>query len=627
MQIAGANDLAGTLNNAFADLLGDEFKAMSGSIVDSDGTHSAVFTSVVYRTGSDICAGEAPAIPADEAAAVVDGCAELTLAGLRESYTRIARAKALKKTPMGEHPTRTNVTLGILMTARSAIPLEAVAEELARLNADTPGNHWPDMIVIAATAVINYAVQFPGESVSGDYLPPVGNALANGIPALYVVTVMRPTGTYAFNKMLAFLCAHLGIFMPGAKLPDWGAILEGVAKHVVTHTGYQYDLKGAIFPVPRQFYNDRYLPPPPFLIEGPKGNLLSAIQYLPWQDGGVILLKGKLPLEGILVFLGQKCIEHGRIMRRPHAQISYVLPISQADFQEMLLRLQRQSNMKVRRDTGRFVIQKIADEGTGTPFIARILLGIMTLRDVVYADEPGREEFDRLYESVTSSLGNARTSSQDIARMWEKHAGKVAAGEIVQVKGGNLHIAESIDRELRRDVESFLNAAARTMKTGLQHLARYMGKEIGFLFRKQNAFAKELVALEKTDQALAGYLRDTRAWTEPLLLLRNDLEHATWTLPRVTYKRTETSVRAEQPIISAKPVTEFVADSFDRLSCLVEELTVHGLQQQMPRGITITEVPLAERRAEAPERFRVTLSAGGLPEWRIAYHASRFEDT
>jgi hypothetical protein len=628
-EIAAATDedLAATLNSALLTFLGDDFKSMPASVVDSRKVQSAVFFSVVYRTGTDIDAGDPPAVPADGTAAVVDGCTELTLDGLRDSYARIARVKALKKTPVGDGQTRTNVTLGIMMAARSAVPVESIMKELERLNARTPNKHWPDMIVIAATAVINYAVQFPGESVSGDFLPPAENAMANGTPAFYVVTVTRPTGTYAFNKMLVFLYAHLGIFMPGAKLPNWDAILEGVTKHAVTHTGYQYNLKGEIAPVPREFYNDRYLPPQPLLIEGPKGEILSAITYLPWQDGGAILLRGQLPLEGILVFLGRKGIEHGRVIQRPHVQISYVLPISEAEFRDMLLRFQRQSNMKVRRDAGHFIVQKIADEGTGTPFIARIMLGIMTLRDTVYTDESVRDDFDRLHESVTSSLFNARTSSQDIVRMWDGHARRVAAGEIAEVRGGNLQIAESIDRGLRREVESFLNAAVRTTKTGMQHLAKHLNMDIGFLFRQQGGFEEGIAAMEKTNPALAAYLRDVRAWTEPLLLLRNDLEHAIWSLPRVTYTRTDSGVRAEQPHIGSKPVTEFTADSFDRLCCFVEELTVHGLQRQMPPGITIAEVPRAERRAEAPERFRITLSAGGLPAWRIAYHANRFEET
>ena len=44
--------------------------------------------------------------------------------------------------------------------------------------------------------------------------------------------------------------------------------------------------------------------------------------------------------------------------------------------------------------------------------------------------------------------------------------------------------------------------------------------------------------------------------------------------------------------------------------------TVHCLQRRLPTGITVTEILLARRLAEAPERFRVTLANGGMPSWR-----------
>ena len=44
--------------------------------------------------------------------------------------------------------------------------------------------------------------------------------------------------------------------------------------------------------------------------------------------------------------------------------------------------------------------------------------------------------------------------------------------------------------------------------------------------------------------------------------------------------------------------------------------TVHCLQRRQPTGITVTEILLARRLAEAPERFRVTLANGGTPSWR-----------
>ena len=56
-------------------------------------------------------------------------------------------------------------------------------------------------MVVASTGAVHYAVQFPGESLSGDFLPPAEGALAAFTPPMYIVIVMRPTGAYTFNKM------------------------------------------------------------------------------------------------------------------------------------------------------------------------------------------------------------------------------------------------------------------------------------------------------------------------------------------------------------------------------------------------------------------------------------------
>jgi hypothetical protein len=633
-EVASATEatLPDILNRVLRRFLGWPFKVTSACVVDGDGNKTETFAAVVYVESDGAAAPEPNAIPADAAAAVVDAYENLDLEKLRVAYGRIAQLKRLRKSAAlhPEVPWSTTVTLGVIFALRSALPLDDLAEDLDRLNAQTPGGEWPNMVVVASAGVVNYAVQFPGESsFSGDFLIPAEGETTGSAPPMYIVVVMRPTGAHTFNKMLASIVAHLAIFSPGAKVPNFTHILEGVPQEVMVISGYQYNLSGELLPVPREFYNDRYLPPLPWRIEDQQGNLLSTLQFLPWQDGGVILLRGKLPLDGLLIFLGKEALGRAglRILGRPNAHLSCVLPMTQAHFREMLARIQRQSNMVVRRDQSKLVLQKIADEGTRSPFMARVFMGIMRLRDAVYPDSARRKNFDTCYEFVISSLVNARTTAQEVIHLWEEHVRKVTSGVVARVKGTTIHIDESIDGQLRKQVESFLNTAVRALKQGMQDLAKELQVDIGFLFQKQGAFDTGVAALKTTDAALAEYLRRTRAWCESLLECRNAIEHEGWVLPRVRYSHTDGPVRAAGPSISGQPVSEFVTFMLDRLSCFVEELTVHCLQRQMPAGITITEIPLAHRLAEAPERFTLTLASGGRPAWKIAPHDSPLEET
>lgn len=625
---ASAGALSATLRGGIEKYVGWPYKVASASVIDSDGVVSDLFSAVVYAAAGDSRVAVPAQLPADSAAVVIDATDSLTIDNFREAYARVAGAKRLRKSPAPNLDTpTTTVTLGVIYAQTSDLALEAFAEEIERLNAATPSREWPDMIVIASMGAIQYAVQFPGESLSGDYLPPTEGALSKYIPAVYVVIVLRPTGTFTFNKMMSFVVAHLGIFSPGAKLSNFTEFLEGVPRTAVVVSGYQYDLKGNLNPVPRNQYQDRFVPAPPFQITDRRGKHLATIQLIPWQDGGTILLRGKLPLLGLLPFFGKQDILKAGVVTRPgDLQISYVLPITPADFGDMLTEFQQRSNMLVKQPQSQWVVQKLADEGSASPFMARLFMGLMRLRDVVYSDPVTRESFDKAFDFVPTSLFSARTTVKEISELWTGHARKVATGEVVRRQGLAIHIDENIDKELRKQVEHFLNSAARVIKQGMQGLSAQLGIDIGFMFKQQPAFERGITTLKATDPLLADYLEKSRqTWSEQLIKSRNDLEHNNWSLPRVTYDASGANIVAVEPLVAGQPVTEFVQEMLDRVCCFVEEVTAHCIQKKMPAPITVAEIPLAERRPEIPERFQVTLSVGGQPRWEICHQLRPFE--
>lgn len=621
--------LADALNQRLNQLLTWPFRATKGFARDAEGQKTDIFGTVIYTASQSQPTPEPSNFDADNVACVIDIDESLDVEKLRAAYERIARAKRLRKTLSPNVPgvPLTTVTLGIIFAREAAVPIESLAEELGHLNRQHPDREWTDMVVVLSKGIINYAVQFPGESVNGDFLPPAEGASALYSPPIYVIIVVRPTGQFTFNKMCSFLMAHLKIFSPGANLPNWDRILEGTPKEAMTLTGYQYNLSGKLVPVPRQFYNDQYIPLRPFLIEDQQGNLLSTLQFLPWQDGGVVLLKGKLPLDGLLIFLGKNVLERGGIVNRTDGQISYVLPITQADFLQMLQSIQRQSNMVVKLDPSKFVLQKMMDEGSSSPFIARLYLGILRLRDVVFPDYAKRDIFDKPYEPVMEALLNTRSASQEIAQLVADHFSELAKGEIGQLRGHTIYIEKPIDKELRKEVETFLNSAVRALKQGMQEVTKALGKDIGFLFKKQNAFEDGIRKLEKDDRHFAAYLRETRKWSERLINSRNAIEHEGSILPKVRYTEVSGIIHADEPEISGQKVSDFVKFIMDRLICFVEEVTAHCLAARMPAGITVTEIPLFQRESDMPLRFHVTLPNGGMPIWNIAYHQCSFEET
>ena len=189
---AGAT-LPETLNRVLERFLGWPYRVTSACVVDQDGTRTERFVSVAYVTSEGAAAPESTAIPADAVAAVIDSCESLNLDGFRAAYSRIAQAKRLRKgaAPHPGVPWSTTVTLGIIFALRSELPFDDLAEELNRLNAGKPGGEWPNMVVVASTGVIDYAVQFPGESLSADFLIPAEGEITGPAPPMYIGFVKK----------------------------------------------------------------------------------------------------------------------------------------------------------------------------------------------------------------------------------------------------------------------------------------------------------------------------------------------------------------------------------------------------------------------------------------------------
>jgi hypothetical protein len=616
------------LNDQLKRSLGWPFAVASGTAHDANDQATPSFASIIFTQtqGEENPEGEPANVAADRLACVIDVSHTLDQEGLRGAYQRVARAKTLQKSPAAKEVVHTTITFGIIFAVTATVPLERLAEELDRLNQQTPNAHWPDMVVVLAHGLITYAVQFPGEpAISGGFLPPAEGAFASYVPAIYVVMILKPGRDYTFNQMMDLLLAHLAIFSPGAKLPDREAITKGVQNLALTQTGYQYNLSGELRPVPPEQYQGRHLPQRRFLVQDKKGAVLATLQFLQWQDGGVVLLRGKLPLEGLIVFLGRAVLKKAGTVRREGLQISHVLPISEQNFLEMLQRIQRQTNMDVRNDPGKFVVQKLADEGASSPFMARLFIGILTLHDTLADSE--KQQFEAAYHPLMTTLLDIRATAKELADIYADHTSKIAAGTIVQVQGSTIHIAESIDRPLAKKVDEFLSAATRSFKDKMQRVTAALGVNIGFLYQKPGSFERGIAALALVDAPLAAYLREARQWGDRLVNARNALEHEGWQLPRIVYTENTGTISASHPAIDGQPVTEFVTHMTDRLMCFVEDVAVHCIQRHMPPGIAITEIPSAERTAQMPTRFQPTARNGGMPLWLINYHNSAFDAT
>ena len=580
---------------------------------------------------SDLAA-KSPVAPIDTVAAVIDCHEVLTLEGLRESYRRLEAVKLATKSAAGATVNAVvDMTTGFIIARTSDISIEDLAAEMAQLNALTLSGQWPDGVAVLSTGFVNYTAEIPGRGESGDFfLPAKGLAGTMAPAAIYISLMVRATAELTFSKVASMVISRVAIFEPGIAVPDYRDFLAGIPRHGMPEVTYQFNLAGRLTAMSQRQVIASRLNFEAFTIES-GSEALGSVQFMEWQDGGVIVVRGRFPILPFFICL-KKVVPGVPMSDMQHVgsdkmSVSFVLPINRGQFLRVLGQFQAMSsNIRVKPQTAKLLVQKSGTEGASSPFVSRLMIGVMEIRDAVYADDTERRRFDDRYDPALSGVRDAREACREIAAMWAAHSAAIREGRIVRPVGRHVHIDESIDRPIRRELDAFLTTAVRTIKNAMQTLTASDGIDIGFLFKKESAFQAGVTRLAHTHPALAAYLKRVRDWSEPLVNARNTLEHGVLQSVKVEYDLDAHPVIAREPLFEGKTITAYTAGALDRIACFVEEVTAYSLSTKLPKGIQISEVPLTHRESEVPRRFRLNVSPGGRWPWAIVAHTRRFEE-
>lgn len=604
------------------------FDARVVPIVDDDGNKIDSGLVVVHSDPD----AQSSVASIDRVAAAIDCHEVLTLAKLRECYTRVEAIKLANKTGASStDDAAVDMTTCFILARTSDLSIEELAAEMEHLNAQTPSGQWPDSVAVLSKGFINYTARVPGKDENGDFfLPAKGIAGAMAPPAMYISLMVRATAEQTFNKLASMVICRVAIFQPGLAVPDYRLLLSNMPRHGMPEVTYQFDLAGRLMAMsPKQVIASR-LNFEAFNI-GSGSEDLGSIQFVEWQDGGVILVRGRFPILPFFMCLTKVApgipMSDMQYVRNDMLSVSFVLPINKDQFLHVLGQFEAMSsNIRIKPQTAKLLVQKIGSEGASSPFVARLMIGIMEIRDAACAGDTECREFDKLYDPALSSVRDAREACREIAAAWEDHQAAVKEGRIVKIVGRGVHIDGSIDRKIQRELDALLTTAVRAIKNAVQNLTGIYGIDIGFLFKKEPAFRAGVNRLALTHSALASYLECTRQWCEPLLNARNILEHGVGQSVRVTYEIEKHPVLANEPLFDGKPVTVYTVDVINRIACFVEEITVYCLSTKLPKGIQVSEVPIMHRDAEVPRRFRLSVSPGSQAPWSLAAHTRMFKD-
>ena len=275
---------------------------------------------------------------------------------------------------------------------------------------------------------------------------------------------------------------------------------------------------------------------------------------------------------------------------------------------------------------------KFMDEGTSSPFVARLFFSIMKMRDQVYLlgkENKGqlKDSFDQKFSPIFSSSIASRDAARKTISLIENHSKAILDGRVVEFSSNQTVVVnETIDIELGQAIDAFLDQSVISIKSCLQKMLREeFNLDIGFLFQNDQNFNKGLSSMRQNEgNELSNYLESVRTiWLSKFIDLRNDHEHHGLSLEKLDYiPISNGGLSVKLPNILDLPINQFTKIYGNRILLFIENMMVYALFRGKEDffSIYIYEIPNEKRDPSFPERFRfVPTGLQDLPKWKIDY--------
>lgn len=275
---------------------------------------------------------------------------------------------------------------------------------------------------------------------------------------------------------------------------------------------------------------------------------------------------------------------------------------------------------------------KHSNEGTRSPFVARLFLGMLEIRNLLELGnidprnkQISRQQFDKFHFSLFLALHAARDAAFEIIETISNHTESLAKGQIVTIQQNAFTVNGTVDFKLNQAVGKLLDHGSIAFKDRLQEIVRCLyDLDIGFLYQRQDNYEKGLADFrENVSSEFADYLGNVRtAWLHEFQELRNDREHKGWTLGQVQYLFSPPEkVTAVFPELGKLQVDEYARRSANRICLFVENVIAYGFQIFNRSPIFLVEIPKEMRDPSNCQRFRA--APKGMPgfgqPWQLIF--------
>ncbi len=255
-------------------------------------------------------------------------------------------------------------------------------------------------------------------------------------------------------------------------------------------------------------------------------------------------------------------------------------------------------------------LKKIKTTGTDDPLNARLMFGIMELRDfMVERDEEKRLAFDKFYGPVLDNMEEAQEHMTRCLSLIEDHRNKVVSGEIIKFQRDIIEVDETIDKELNNNFKDFFIKGQIALKA-LSPLSNHLGYSVGFFFQDDKEFeaGKEKFTQLHKDKEVEALLKmledDRKKWYRHFREMRVKFEHEGASLPDIKYvKSPEGKVMVLFPTIGKYQISEYFKIIWFNLFEFVEGIVVSLIAFNLKPPLIIRALPEEQRDKSFPKKY------------------------
>ena len=607
------------------------FHATKGFVIDADSQMSDHQDVIIYDAQSSFVYkydGANQIVSADAVAAIMEVKSVLNKSQLEEAFAKIEEVKRLRKSPisgMDQKATASTLTttgtLGIILGFGTDTGLEKLAGHCVELNEKYETAHRPDIIVVLDVGVINYTAEFIGSPIIGDLAVASDDEFV--IPPCYVHLVAREDGVFSLNRLFTHLLSHLALYPRRPSIPPLSVLLEGTSSIVHGLGVYQFNTERRLV---------RYdAPAAPLSEQNPIIRIrhkaskeeLATLTYIPWQDGGVIRKKGKIPLMALLVWFAKG--EPPRTMQVEDTELSMVMRVTRPEFEKWPAIIERQSDMTATLELPPpFEVRQIGMEGTGEPFIARVFLGLIDMATKIFSPNEKSAFDDRFVGTLNPAL-EMRKALVSIRKLMADHKEALQSGKIVRRAQADPLISERIDSALRSHTVNFLEAAGAIIKN-LPSTMKFFLINIDYLIDREQRFSTGCERNEAKHPELVAYLRKLRPYLLDIDEQFRKMRVQGWNLSNVKYLFSGGVVSMVEPLIDGEPVGGYVERVFSILALTIEQTIMYGFQKSLKGPIAVVEIPQGQRDPINAQRFKMALR-DSEPTWQLTWTGKGFYES